>query len=220
MEKRTIPLNSVPSINSKIEYIDQENFVTKHRRTPSDASSKASSYRTNSTASHSPNTMNMLKHKNEKNLQTEGSIVSFQSSQLSQTESERSMKQGHSHSHTRLNGSAYSSVHSSQQSLPPMPRNQYHLATYDPLAHHKRTSSFASSISGIKEEDIMSSQQFEMPASQSSCLPSQRSYGYRHHTPLSISGSEMEGRPPSEVGIYPVTVGLGDQPTVCRVIQA
>ncbi len=227
----TISLGSLPSLQLSVpsqpnEYIDQDKFTNHHhRRIPSDASSKASTYRTgSSTTSHSPNTLNKLKQENEKNARSDGSVVSFQSnnySLLSQTESDMSLKPGQGQ--TRLTGSAASSVHSSQQSIPlaHLPRGLLQSSYEQHGLHHKRTPSFASSISGIKEEDMMNLQQFEHPTAQLSYLHGHRHHPYQHqHVPLSISGSETEVRSPSEVGIFPLSVGLGHQPTVCRVIQA
>ena len=245
----TIQLGSVPSVHSNYSgdnrYVEDPKLGL--RRVPSDVSSKASSYHTVSTTSNSPNTLKMIKHKNEKNVYPEGSTNSLRSdydrNQLSQTESETMpLKPGQSYSQVHLAGSTCSSVHSSQQSIPILPRpyqgstcSSVHSSQqsipilprpYQPMHehhhhhhhHHRRNYSVTSSISGIKEEDS-GSERFELPISQLS-QHQHRPNQYQQHATLSISGSEMDARPPSEVGIFSLSVGLGDQPTVCRVIQA
>ncbi|XP_064399595.1 uncharacterized protein LOC135346038 isoform X2 [Halichondria panicea] len=201
----TIQLGSVPSVHSNYSgdnrYVEDPKLEL--RRVPSDVSSKASSYHTVSTTSNSPNTLKMIKHKNEKNVYPEGSTNSLRSdydrNQLSQTESETMpLKPGQSYSQVHLAGSTCSSVHSSQQSIPILPRpyQPMHEHHHHHHHHHRRNYSVTSSISGIKEEDS-GSERFELPISQLS-QHQHRPNQYQQHATLSISGSEMDARPPSE----------------------
>ena len=205
----TLRLGSVPSIQSSIHsedrYIDSKKFG--HGRTPSNASSKASSSRSHSvstsTASYSPNTMTMNKMRNEKNAYEETTPSLCESrSQLSQTESEM-LKPVYSHSQIRLTNSTSSSPHSSIQNVS-MPSFQYrHTSPYElHPPHHRRNYSQTT----IEEETLEYTAQ-------------QRPHQYQNHS-LSISGSEMDARPPSEVGIFPLTVGTGEQPKTYKIIQA
>ena len=206
----TIRLGSVPSIQSSTHsedrYIESKKFG--HMRTPSNASSKASSNRSHSvsTTSCSPNTMHINKLQNEKNAREETTPSLYESrSQLSQTESEIMIK-GYSHSQSRLTNSTSSSPHSSILNVS-MPQYQYHhgVSPYDlHHPHHRRNYSQTT----IEEDTVL-----EYPTQY------QRPHQYQNHS-LSISGSEMDTRPPSEVGIFPFTVGMGEQPKTFKVIQA
>ena len=203
----TLRLGSVPSVQSSTHsddrYIDSKKFG--HRRTPSNASSKASSSQSHSvsTASYSPNAMILNKMRNERNAYEETTPSLCESrSQLSQTESEM-LKPSYSHSQIRLTNSNSSSPHSSIQNIS-MPNFSYrHTSPYElHHPHHRRNYSQAT----IEEETLEYTAQ-------------QRPHQYQNHS-LSISGSEMDPRPPSEVGIFPVTVGTGEQPKTYKIIQA